>query len=53
VTWCGFWEPALQFRFENHVLDLERRELTRGREPIALEPQVFDLLVLVLCAADV
>jgi pimeloyl-ACP methyl ester carboxylesterase len=35
----------LQFRFENHVLDLERRELTRGREPVALEPQVFDLLV--------
>ncbi|HEY4407934.1 MAG TPA: alpha/beta fold hydrolase [Xanthobacteraceae bacterium] len=35
----------MQFRFENHVLDLERRELTRGREPVALEPQVFDLLV--------
>jgi pimeloyl-ACP methyl ester carboxylesterase/DNA-binding winged helix-turn-helix (wHTH) protein len=35
----------LEFRFENHVLDVERRELTRGHEAIALEPQVFDLLV--------
>src|SRR5207302_3737700 len=27
------------------LLDIERRELRRGEEPIALEPQVFDLLV--------
>ncbi len=33
------------FRFGDHVLDLERRELRRGAEPVALEPQVFDLLV--------
>jgi TolB-like protein/Flp pilus assembly protein TadD len=33
------------FRFGDHVLDVERRELRRGGEPIALEPQVFDLLV--------
>ena len=33
------------FRFGDHVLDTERRELRRGAEPIALEPQVFDLLV--------
>jgi TolB-like protein len=33
------------FRFGNHVLDIERRELRRGGEPIVLEPQVFDLLV--------
>jgi TolB-like protein/Flp pilus assembly protein TadD len=33
------------FRFGDHVLDVERRELRRGVEPIALEPQVFDLLV--------
>src|SRR5215831_16046781 len=32
-------------RFGDHVLDIERRELRRGAEPIALEPQVFDLLV--------
>jgi TolB-like protein len=35
----------MQFRFADHVLDVARRELRRGGEPIALEPQVFDLLV--------
>jgi TolB-like protein/Flp pilus assembly protein TadD len=35
----------LVFRFGNHVLDIERRELRRGTAPVALEPQVFDLLV--------
>jgi DNA-binding winged helix-turn-helix (wHTH) protein len=33
------------FRFGDHVLDIERRELRRRAGPIALEPQVFDLLV--------
>jgi TolB-like protein len=33
------------FRFGDHVLDIERRELRRGAERVALEPQVFDLLV--------
>ena len=32
------------FRFGDHVLDVERRELRRGVELITLEPQVFDLL---------
>ena len=31
--------------FGDHVLDVERRELRRGAELIALEPQVFDLLL--------
>jgi len=35
----------LDFLFENHVLDLSRRELRRAGERIAIEPQVFDLLV--------
>jgi TolB-like protein/tetratricopeptide (TPR) repeat protein len=35
----------MQFRFGDHVLDVTRRELRRGGEAIALEPQVFDLLV--------
>jgi pimeloyl-ACP methyl ester carboxylesterase/DNA-binding winged helix-turn-helix (wHTH) protein len=35
---------TLQFHFENHALDVERRELKRGSELIAMEPQVFDLL---------
>ena len=34
----------MQFRFEGYVLDVARRELRRGRELIAVEPQVFDLL---------
>ena len=35
----------LQFLFDDHVLDVERRELRRAGERIAMEPQVFDLLV--------
>jgi TolB-like protein/Tfp pilus assembly protein PilF len=35
----------MQFIFEDHVLDVDRRELRRGAELIAVEPQAFDLLV--------
>lgn len=35
----------MPFVFEDHVLDFDRRELRRGVERIAVEPQVFDLLV--------
>jgi TolB-like protein/Tfp pilus assembly protein PilF len=35
----------VQFCFDNHTLDTERRELLRGGEPVALQPQVFDVLV--------
>lgn len=35
----------MQFIFADHVLDTARRELRCGAEPVALEPQVFDLLV--------
>jgi DNA-binding winged helix-turn-helix (wHTH) protein len=35
----------VQFVFEDYVLDLDRRELTRGSKAIATGPQVFDLLV--------
>jgi TolB-like protein/cytochrome c-type biogenesis protein CcmH/NrfG len=38
----------VQFLFDNHVLDTDRRELHRGREPISVEPQVFDLLIFLL-----
>jgi TolB-like protein len=34
----------LQYRFEDYALDATRRELRRGTELIAVEPQVFDLL---------
>ncbi|MEA2909695.1 MAG: hypothetical protein QOJ15_1776, partial [Bradyrhizobium sp.] len=35
----------MQFLFADHTLDTDRRELRRGSERIAVEPQVFDLLV--------
>jgi TolB-like protein len=35
----------VQFVFDDHVLDADRRELRRGPDFIAVEPQVFDLLV--------
>jgi DNA-binding winged helix-turn-helix (wHTH) protein/pimeloyl-ACP methyl ester carboxylesterase len=35
----------VQFHFENHTLDADRRELRRGSELIEVEPQVFDLLL--------
>ena len=33
------------FVFSGHILDPDRRELRRGQEAIAVEPQVFDLLL--------
>jgi TolB-like protein/class 3 adenylate cyclase len=38
-------ERILEFVFGDHLLDIDRRELRRGGELIAIEPQVFDLLV--------
>src|SRR5579863_7632511 len=35
----------VEFLFSDHRLDTDRRELRRGSEAIAMEPQVFDLLV--------
>ena len=34
----------MQFHFSDHLLDTDRRELHRGEDRIAIEPQVFDLL---------
>src|SRR5689334_18533196 len=42
----------MQFFFTDHVLDAARRELRRGSESIALEPQVFDLLLHLLECRD-
>jgi DNA-binding winged helix-turn-helix (wHTH) protein len=42
---CDPGAVGVKFCFENHVLDADRRELSRGGETIAVEPQVFDLLV--------
>lgn len=38
----------MQFLFANRVLDAERRELSRDSQAIAVEPQVFDLLLFLL-----
>ena len=35
----------MRFEFGEHLIDVDRRELLRRGEPVALEPQVFDLLV--------
>jgi TolB-like protein/cytochrome c-type biogenesis protein CcmH/NrfG len=35
----------VEFHFENHILDADKRELRRGGALIAVEPQVFDLLL--------
>ena len=45
-------KPLLQFCFDDHVLDIGRRELRRGSTPIAIEPQVFDLLLYLIRNRD-
>jgi TolB-like protein len=35
----------VQFLFSDHILDTDRRELRCGSDAVAVEPQVFDLLV--------
>jgi TolB-like protein len=37
------WQ-ALLYLFDDYALDTERRELRRGADPVALQPQVFDVL---------
>ena len=38
----------MRYCFNNHVLDADRHELRRGIDPVAVEPQVFDLLLHVI-----
>ncbi len=42
----------MQFSFADHTLDIARRELRRGEEAIAVEPQVFDLLAYLVQSHD-
>ena len=42
----------VKFNFDNHILDTDRRELRRGGELVAMQPQVFDLLVHLLKYRD-
>ena len=40
------------YHFSDFVLDSSRRELRRGQQQVALEPQVFDLLQYLIRAHD-
>jgi DNA-binding winged helix-turn-helix (wHTH) protein len=42
----------MQFVFGDYSLDVSRRELRRGSGLVAIEPQVFDLLVYLLQNRD-
>ena len=42
----------MKFNFDNHTLDTDRREMRRGGELVAMQPQVFDLLVHLLKHRD-
>jgi len=42
----------VEFHFSDQILDVERRELRRGGNTVAIEPQVFDLLVYLLRNRD-
>ena len=39
---------VLQFLFGDYEFDVDRRELRRGARPVAVEPQVFDVLAYLL-----
>jgi len=42
----------MQFLFGDHVLDIDRRELSRAGEAVNLPPQVFDLLLYLIRNRD-
>ena len=42
----------VKFKFDNHILDTDRRELRCGGDLVAMQPQVFDLLVHLLKHRD-
>ena len=44
----GEWKQNLLYSFDTYALDTGKRELRRGLDPVALEPQVFDLLVFLI-----
>ncbi|MBA4033104.1 MAG: CadC-family transcriptional regulator [Bradyrhizobium sp.] len=42
----------MRYLFEDYALDTDRRELRRGGTPVAIEPQVFDLLAYLVQHGD-
>jgi len=45
-------ERQVRSRFEDYVLDTERRELRRGSALLSMEPQVFDVLAFLVRNRD-
>ena len=45
------WDQ-MRFFFTNHVIDVTRRELRRDNDLVAVEPQVFDILVFLIQNRD-
>jgi DNA-binding winged helix-turn-helix (wHTH) protein len=41
-------EPAVLYLFEDYALDADRRELLKADRPIAVQPQVFDVLAFLI-----
>lgn len=39
----------MRYLFEEYALDMDRRELHRGTDMVSVAPQVFDLLVFLIC----
>ena len=39
----------MRYLFEEYALDTDRRELHRGTDTVSVAPQVFDLLVFLIC----
>ena len=42
----------MRFLFTDYALDTDRRELRCGSKPVAVEPQVFDLLLYLVLNRD-
>jgi TolB-like protein len=42
----------MRYRFEDYLLDVDRQELRRGSDLVAVEPQVFDLLLFLIRNRD-
>ena len=42
----------MRYRFEDYLLDVDRQELRRGNDLVAIEPQVFDLLLFLIRNRD-
>src|ERR1019366_4364609 len=45
-------KAQMRFLFDGHTLDIDRRELRRGTDPVAFEPLVFDLLIYLVANRD-